>query len=583
MTESKYIKYKAKYLKLIKSMSGGSVPEHIHKIAGPCTLAYYNIHLTEGLTKKILVLGENHVPDGEPCGEKSCIHIIDFLTELSKEECIDFFLEFSPRKTEGYAMYGGDNLMIKLRRFALKLQERNNVRVQKWDLRSFTKSDGMSNGLLQGHKILIINIASAQFLNRYGESYIGNIKDIHAYLYGLEDSNNIRHMISMMSIHNIMEGEYEFTSDSILADIMRIHEDISVKFNQSEYIQLLKFIIPILMQIKSNEVLKLDIDYVIEADFNIERKYRELPYAQRLYYNKQSLDTEINTINEINKLFTEAIDTYQESPIKTLLLKYHVIIKKYINKIVYVHEIEKALRSEILFYDEMAIIRQKIDRSHTKFLSFCERYPGVFGRGADIRKVLIDIMTSGENFVTRFTVDSSGVAMGLYSAISDLYAILRMFTIFDDNKKGPVKCADIHTPKHVVVYAGQAHTALYESVFAYYDFRNVLQIYRNVKDEPLYKERSVLGRKITYLIKDLVRIKRESYKTSATEIDLYGSEIKDRYDDTIEKLSTYKTALEEKQRQIDTILSKMLYSDRSVNLMNSGKTVNHLITDFLND
>jgi hypothetical protein len=280
----KYIKYKEKYLELIKSMKGGTLTKKIHKIEGPCTLSYYNILLseslpkTERLTKKILIMGENHIKFDKQCKDESCIHIIDFLTELTKDKCIDFFLEFSPKKTEGYYMDGGDPLMIKLRRFAIELQKKKNVRIQKWDLRSLSSSDGISNPLLQGHKILLINYFTKEFLSNYSNEnkyeknkykYINNIKEIHMYLYGLKDIDyNIRHMISMMSIYNIdMNNSYIFKSFR-MTEIMKINKDISEKFDHDEYIQLLVFIISILNQIKSSGE-----DYVIEVEEERNIKY----------------------------------------------------------------------------------------------------------------------------------------------------------------------------------------------------------------------------------------------------------------------------------------------------------------------
>jgi hypothetical protein len=273
-------------------------------------------------------------------------------------------------------------------------------------------------------------------------------------------------------------------------------------------------------------------------------------------------------------------------------MNYVVIIKKYINEIIYIKNIKKAFENEILFYREMVIIKEKIDKLYAKFLLFCNLYPDIFGSGRDIKETLIDIITSETNFDTRFNPILDNPGMGLNSAVSDLYAIMRMFTIFDPNKNGPDKCSDTYTPQYIIMYAGTAHTSLYESLFDYYEFKKVIQIYDKEK-EPLYKYKDVLQiikrdlrEKRLNLYKEIKELNEKIKKIDdillKKERDLIEKKVNLKYEE-IKILNLETIELDEKIKEIDDILSKMSYSDRSVNLMNSYKTVNYLITNFLSD
>ena len=121
------------------------------------------------------------------------------------------------------------------------------------------------------------------------------------------------------------------------------------------------------------------------------------------------------------------------------------------------------------------------------------------------------------------------------------------------------------------MYAGMAHTSLYESVFSYYNFKQVLQIYNDMKKEPLYSEKELLTNNKSSLLK--------KYRSAIVQ----KHEKYEKYEKTKKEYDLKMPELKEKIQQIDNVLSKMSYSDRTVNLMNSDKTVNYLITDFLSD
>ena len=621
MYKEKYNKYKKKYLELIKSMKGG-VSEKVHKIYGPNSLNYYNVILGEGITKKILMFGEVHHSSYEECNDEFCINIIDFLEELTQDKCIDFFLEFSPTIKEGYNMTGGGNLMIQLRKFALTLQKKDNIRIQKWDLRTVSQEDGLHTKSLS-HEILKLSEIAVSFLENYGNFnmfyhtdrfYKDNIKLLHLYLYGLqcteEQMIKITNIISILSICNIVNKEKNYPKKlpfNINA-ITSTHKNLLEVINIKEYIYILEFSINIISKSKGD--LYGVLNYIGELqDIKIYDGN-----SQTLYYNpeEEKIKEKINNIIDasFDASFEEEPDLYKNPIIKNIIMKNKKSIINYINEIIYVKNISLALTNEIFFYKEMNIIKNKLDKLYKKFLLFCEEYPTIFGNGIDIKEKIIEIIMNEKNFKNRFNEKNSlseDIQMGLNSAITDLYALLRMFIIFDKKEREPNKCNNILTPMNIIVYAGQQHIELYESIFSYYENINlIIKISKNINDEILYKEKIAnqqliiknnklieynKNKKEKY-IKNIEEIKNDSMKLAENIREIYVKTLTKQYIISNSEIDQYiKKYIDENNKLIninkvnDDILSKFRYSDRYINIKNSNNnyinTVNELSTHFL--
>nr|QDY52363.1 hypothetical protein 7_10 [Mimiviridae sp. ChoanoV1] len=132
--------------------------DNITTIKGPLSCNYFKFICPNGEEKKIIIFGEHHSTSPE-CPNKRCDNILNFMTNLISEtdkngKCVDFFIEQSLKENQGY-----HTLAIKskndccdlenLRNYLMNCntwsgskckingKERNNVRVQNFDLRFY--------------------------------------------------------------------------------------------------------------------------------------------------------------------------------------------------------------------------------------------------------------------------------------------------------------------------------------------------------------------------------------------------------------------------------------------------------------
>ena len=111
-----------------------------------------------------------------------------FLDELFKsDKCIDF-LETAPMKKEGWDILNlkggvvgtGKKTMVKIREYAQKLQSKDNIRVQKWDLRYSIDNDGKYAKQIK-HEILVYDSYGKKFLEMYFSKIKKNDNDPPIY------------------------------------------------------------------------------------------------------------------------------------------------------------------------------------------------------------------------------------------------------------------------------------------------------------------------------------------------------------------------------------------------------------------
>ncbi len=402
------------------------------------SLYYYNIPLSDVLNKKILLLGEAHHADFRECVNKdTCIDmtkLFDIIINLNNDECIDFFLEFSPKKTEGFditELEGGatttatttvtpidDYLMIKLRRYALGLQDKENVRVQKFDLRFSVLDDGINNVDIN-HDILILREDQVNFLKDYDissyisrdDNYKRNIINILNYLM-IDDipDKNIKNMISMLCMQKYFKKSF-YGHNENLKDIILINKNLNkvneCLLNFDSYINFLKFELKILDVIKNDNEIELSINFINTENEKEKEWHKENPTQLVLIFNPTLNKKVLEIRKKINEYFNKYHEDFDkislrydlyDKPIDIFIEYFYDLISNPSN-IPYVY---KAVQSENLFYKEMSILKQKLNKSYEKFLNFCKKYPYIFESGENIRQDIIEIMTNEEYFKSRY-------------------------------------------------------------------------------------------------------------------------------------------------------------------------------------
>ena len=688
MYKQKYIKYKQKYLHL-KGGGNCETPEEtkdcmvcatsidgkncrdkllkntenplnkIERINGPNTLYYYNIPLSNTLNKKILLLGEIHNPDFNDCvSGDTCIDMIKFLDtiiNLNNNKCIDFFLELTPKRTEGFDIVrfngGGSNnnnyLMIKLRKYALELQKKNNVRVQKWDLRSGIDNTGIFNIDIK-HDILLLNDSEVKFLKEYNinytisneNNYKRNIIKILNYLI-IDDTPNddIRDMISMLCMTKY-DKRTLFGTPKNLEYIILINTKLK-KVNEciigfDSYIKFLKFELKILDILKNDDELKISKNSINKMKKSEDDWEEKNPDKTVLFYNPLQFSIRMIIRNKIKIAFKE----YEEDLLKINLCKdtNHIFKKSadtLTNEILvdYFYEtvesedfIYKAVENEILFYEEMSILKQKLNKSYEKFLKFCEKYPNIFGDGKNIRQDIIEIMTNEKNFNNRYNDKGSSMAgmfmdgttqMGLNSTLTDLYTFLRMFTIFDSEKeRDPIKCNNIETPEKIILYAGKAHIELYNSIFNKYKDRieskiiihnehnnnsnkvKINELNINLNNDAIENNRAIIRYKSELETKQIENVnkmyedeERNSYNDNAKtqEINKINDNFSEHYEinmNNIKKLNNENEKLENENEKLRLTFKENTFSSTYINIDNATENkignLKDLVDDFIN-
>ena len=533
----KYLKYKKKYLELRGGAQNNRlvIPQYIKPfiesqtkksemiqifnnldkvniINGPNKFYYYNISLGEGNYKKILLFGENHLKMVECERKDNCIDFIkllEILTHLKDDKCIDFFIEENPKKEESWNIKdirGGAtdikwsermNYMIpKLREYNKELQQKPNVRVQKWDLRSSSSSEDIK------HDILRLNDGLQEYISNYKKisysisshdydnpDYKKNIKSILYYLIiGNEPRKDVRHLIHIMVLEQYYRNKYSPKETfKVIKYINEALDSIFEEFNISnfnDYLNFLDLIITILVEISDNKEINQILREIAELKVQeIDDTYQigtQVIEQEQVIYITQNYQIKQDKIHQISLLINNILDKLPQNILSYLLKDQEnktylsVYLTRIFNKIYKenstINNFKKAIETEILFYKEMSYIKRKINKSYSKFLKFCKRYPELFGSGTNIREKLIDIMIDDQNFNFRFNnvnvMDFFGdrSIMGLNSTLSDTYTFLRMFVLFDEDKdRGPLNCRGINTPQNIIAYSGGAHSDILKS------------------------------------------------------------------------------------------------------------------------
>jgi len=583
MYKHKYLKYKQKYL-LLKKLKGGegdlncnnpitdkdclsckTHPEYleckeklnkynnlnflekIDIINGPHTLNYFNIPLDSNINKKILIFGENHLEFKECNNTSNCIEIerlLDTIINFDNNICIDYFLEMTPKKNEGWT--GGSNenyVMIKLRNHALKLQEKDNVRVQKWDLRSSVDEKGLFN-ITEFNSLLLLNEYELKFLKNFNkrfnqdelENYKYNIKELLTYLLiDNQPNNNVKNIINILSMYKSFNsiGTNKFIEKDIPDYIIEINKKLKEIIEKQEYNDFLKLLLEYLPIIKQNNEIQEKLKFLNKLKQNIKEKEERNEGKQILFYDPRIY----KTMREINEL----LKSYFEGKINDTILKMMLEDIKYpfIDILLYQDLILKSINFEKKFYDEIEILKNKLNKTYNKFLKFCQKYPNVFGTGENIKEIIIDIMLSDNVFFTRFIEIKGfigGTIMGLQSSFTDVYTFLRMFIIFDDEKeRKPIKCSNIKTPEKIIIYAGIAHIKLYNDILKHYStsITELINI-NNTKNK--------ISLEISDIRKQIENIKQEYY------VEDVENRIKEIHNDILGKTSFFILTEEENQK-----------------------------------
>jgi hypothetical protein len=581
MYKHKYLKYKQKYL-LLKELKGGEEHlncnnpitdkdcssckkwseylecekklnkynnlkflEKIDIINGPHTLNYFNIPLDANINKKILIFGENHLEFKECNNTNNCIEIerlLDTIINFDNNICIDYFLEMTPKKNEGWN--GGSNenyVMIKLRNHALKLQEKDNVRVQKWDLRSSVDKTGRINNK-KFNNLLLLNEYEIEFLKNFNgtfrtnklENYKNNIKQLLSYLLINNQPNiNVKNIINILSMYKSFNsiGTNIFIEEDIPVYIIEINKKLKEIIKKQEYNDFLKLLFEYLPIIKQNNEIQEKLKFLNKLKQDIKKTEEENEGNQKLFYDPRIY----KTMREINEL----LKSFFEEKINNKLLKM-MTNENFIFVDILLHQdlILKSINFEINFYYEIEILKNKLNKTYNKFLKFCQTYPNVFGTGENIKEIIIDIMLSDNIFPVRFIYTSglNGKIMGLQSTFTDVYTFLRMFIIFDDEKeRKPIKCSNIKTPEKIIIYAGSAHIDLYNDILKHYSISITELININ-------NTKNKISLEINDIKKQIMNIEKDYY------VEDVKNRIKEIHNDILGKTSSLFLTEEEKQK-----------------------------------
>ena len=486
----------------------------IEKIIGPYILYFYKINLGK-FTKNILLFGEKH-SDFKNCDpdDDKCINIIDFINTITSNKtiCIDFFLEQIPMHILNYNLTGGSNATMNRLRFHsnMFMQNENNIRVQKWDFR--ITNDNFYN-------ILRLNDLKQKFLidwNKFtynsggilgikldnihrGNYDINYNKLLNFLLLDFEVDLDIMIIINFFNISDFLfsDGFYDYDYYKITLELHDIFYKLYSILSYDNYKLFLNFVI----DSKFLNNLKLNND-IIEAFNYINRKeeggesteiiYDPLKYEIKIKdIIKQILKSEIEklSIKKLNEFMITNLDQFVDFFYDILKFELkHEIHLRFIPKIDLIFEREKKIFKFIEF------IKAKLNKSYEKFLIFCRKFPDIFGDGLDFREKVIDIMLNKDIFLDKnlgkrkYCED----VMGLLSAQTDLYNLLRMFTIFDTKKKRPGLlnkeiCDTNETPLNIISYAGASHTLLYKYIFDIF-FKHSTMLEITTKEESGFGE-----------------------------------------------------------------------------------------------
>ena len=747
MYYNKYLKYKTKYLDL-KSQSGGDVYlkcserlelEKIQKINGPNSLFYYKVNLNDKKNKKILLFGESHYDNFKNCkDDETCIDIIDLLDLITnkKDQCLDFFLEITPKIDEGWNIKNltpsqvetkgeiskdYDKLMLLIRKKALELQTKENVRVHKFDLRHIQMDDGFHSLVILNHNLLELVSYDVELITHYNidykpmnrsaktrketikENYKKNIKSFLEYLMiDNEPNTDIQNMINMICLVRNTTKEagdgFSDTRGNILktklfwgkekSEYLDYIKLLNSKLNDIksnlktfyDYIQLLNYLVLILSSFNEDNEFKLKLRNVRET-YDLEKKWdEEKEEKERIkiitnYLNEQNdgreakvvaNQTELEKIlenlmyefdlsesalnhlnltqlrtldrnsNKIQKLFDTAEPSqyfryYQKgneskADLRTFIKNSQIpaytnlillvfgttkpgedkedMIVEFLFKISVfgslfgIENIIKSMKMEIEFYEETRLFKLKLKKSYEKFKKFCLEYPNIIPNYENIKENIIAIMISDDLFEERFN-DSGLVTIkqkGLQSALTDLYAFLRMFTKFDDPKDrglNPTLCNDIKTPENIILYAGGAHTKLYNLILnKLTNCKPEIIIHDKKETDPMYKksitfiDNETLIRKIKKKMIELEKEEKEDLKT----YEFLGEIIKKNYKSILENLQKKVEELETINKKLKPEVSsfdKRTYREKYIDLNNAH--INRIgnfrkfVEDFLDD
>ena len=423
MYYQKYKNYKKKYKDTEKSLKQnnmlGGTDIKLKRLSGANTLYYYNV---EGISKKILLLGEVHLSGGcNNCNNNetgnNCYSIDNYIDKLldTKSLCIDFYKEtyyFGSNTLLGgsYTNHSLDDSYT----YWKNKSNLSNIRIHNWDLRHMGYIDSNGNPEIH-HNYFCYWINN---VNKYRQDMIGRPD----YTFKIIE-NPVDLILELKTVYPDLNLEI-----SVSGDDNQNSEAVDwwLTTYTGEINNYFAAIYDYISSDKENELLLNSKEY----SWNIVQSLHDkLNQSLNYNYSISSEDIKIEgkmlnmSINKTNKSFRKASKYYIKEPnlLRLIYLKFWIDLIK----------------------DEMKVlILNGIDKTKQKYT------------------VSLPLNINSTSLVELLTLP-----------ITDLYLLYRMFTVFDNtpekNTKSPSGCKNVFTPENIIVYAGATHVSLINHLLIY--------------------------------------------------------------------------------------------------------------------
>ena len=425
--------------------------EDIKKLYGAVGLHYYKFTTYNGITKKILLISDEHSPILEHIkpGSTDSIDIAELIVDITQSlskfnKCVDFYLEKTLSKAQGNTAIldgggggaaadsgdGGDGDMYT-----------SCLRDDLW----YWNPNSM--GYIRG----IFNECSYnQDKPRCSVLKHGVMGDLNHFTY----LDNLR-------VHNIDLRQKIEESDIDLMDHPFYEKINNNNLDAESYNNLLAFALGtktaspkediIAMLIKNSDKF-LDAD--LFTDISITEKYIK-QFIKVIEAIKKKINKEESKYNE-NKIFgDDSSDDVPDStgntqPQKSKYNRFNLFRKKQ-------PQPSQALGAPNFLSNYGREAEER--RNMTKTLN-------VLHKGKHLRLALVDLVYATWKSSERAD-NTKGSALG--AALVDIYTLLRILKNFDitgnKGKRGPEKCWDTPEQNNIIIFAGAAHIASYKFVF----------------------------------------------------------------------------------------------------------------------
>lgn len=426
------------------------------KLIGPKTFVYYDIN-----GKKIILCGEIHrAPETKDEDKLQMEEFIDYIaneTEIEKK-CFDFFVEGPPTTEESW--HGPVEMLDKQ-----KIKQKEYPVLQ--TLRSVYADNLKKKDHIRVHKI-DIRVGDPSDKNVYEQVLSTRNEYKHDKLFGQLDKSVYRQVVEYLLL---VDKKPSITVQKLISDLC-YHETTKKVFGggridyPENFSPECKFIVNRHIYIQKELIDHCGSDNLDKGD---DDEIEYLKYLKKIKYIVDQINTPIPKLsevalqdaiqNQINFKFTNS-DIDSDIKIKLEGFIYNIITQKPEEIPNYLY---KCLEREIIFYKQLDLRFEKLKKTYAKF----ERIKHM----PDLQQIMVNILCSNEyieQYYSNFDLNDD-IGQGLASCQMDFYTVLRMFITFNKkDRDNATHCNNVLTPTKILLYAGDAHTSLYNQVLKHY-------------------------------------------------------------------------------------------------------------------